>query len=210
MIEECLVAEVRVTGDDCPLAAASAAAGVTCEAEPPLLRRDGNALVRFSAASDDTLAAALEGDDRLRYLHRAEAGDGRDDYRCLSLEPCVIHELADRGFMAESLTYRNGDGRFLGAVVGREVLQAVMAAAGETVGVRLQRVTPLSGGETGGRWDLTPAQEDAIRTAHRMGYFGVPKAVTASEVAAELEIGKTAFLERLRRGQAALFEQLFG
>ncbi len=217
MIEECLVAEVRVTGDDCPLATASAESGVVCETEPPLLRRDGNALVRFAAEPDDELAAVLDADDRVRYLHRAAAGrtdtgsaETRDEYRCLSLDPCVIHELADRGFMAESLTYRNGDGRFVGAVVGRDVLQAVMAAAGDAVGVRLERVTPLAGGGTSGRWDLTPAQEAAIRTAHRMGYFGVPKAVTAGEVAAELGIGKTAFLERLRRGQAALFEQLFG
>ena len=31
----------------------------------------------------------------------------------------------------------------------------------------------------------------------------------ASEVAAAVGISKSAFLERLRRGQAALFEQLF-
>jgi predicted DNA binding protein len=92
------------------------------------------------------------------------------------------------------------------------VLQGVMSAAGEAVGVRLERVYPLGSdsGGAAGRWDVTPAQESAIRTAHEMGYFGVPKGCTASEVAAELGIGKTAFLERLRRGQAALFEQLFG
>lgn len=218
MIAECLAVTVRVTGDSCPLADASRTAGVPVEAEPPALRRDGNALLRFSALPDAGLAERLDADDRIRYLHRARGGrdttgggsDGHDEYRCLSVAPCVIHELTDRGFLAESLTYRDGEGRFFGTVVGRDVLQGVMAAAGEQVGVRLERVTPLGEAGGGGRWNLTPRQERAIRTAYRMGYFGVPKAVTASEVAAELGIGKTAFLERLRRGQATLFGQLLG
>lgn len=209
MIDECLVVEVAVTGDDCPLSAAARETTIT--AEPPSLRRDGNALVRCSAPADAGVAAALDGDDRVRYLHRTDAGD-RAAYRCLSLAPCVVHDLVDVGFMPETLTYRPDGARFAGAVVGREVLQGVMSAAGDRVGVGLERVYPLGGGDAGaaGRFDITPAQRAAIQTATEMGYFGVPKAVTASEVAAELGIGKTAFLERLHRGQAALFEQLFG
>ncbi len=211
VIEECLVVEVGVTGDGCPLATAAGTAETTVEAEPPSLRRDGNALVRFAAPPDETLAATLDADDRVRYLHRAR-GDDRESYRCLSLEPCVIHDLVDVGFMPESVAYRPEGARFAGAVVGREVLQGVMSAAGDRVGVSLERVYPLGSdsGGAAGRWDLTPAQEEALRTAHAMDYFAVPKAVTAEAVAAELGIGKTAFLERLRRGQAALFEQLFG
>lgn len=240
MIDECLVVTVRVTGDGCPLAAASRAAGVSVAAQPPLLRRDGNALLRFAATPDDGLAEAVNADDRIRYLHRSRGGSGGgaghapeasggrgagggsggaaggargggyDEYRCLSLEPCVVHKLTDRGFMAESVTYNDGNGRFVGAVVGRDVLDEVMAAAGDAVGVRLEQISPLDASGTSGRWDLTPAQEAAIRTAHRMGYFAVPKEATAATVAAELGIGKSAFLERLRRGQAALFDQLFG
>lgn len=211
MIDECLVVEVGVTGDGCPLADAATAHEATVTAEPPALRRDGNALVRCSAPAEADVAATLDADDRVRYLHRADAGD-RAVYRCLSRAPCVVHDLVDVGFMPETLTYEPGGARFAGAVVGREVLQGVMAAAGDRVGVSLERVYPLGPDteESAGRFDLTPAQEAAIRTAHAMGYFGVPKAVTAAEVAAELGIGKTAFLERLRRGQAALFEQLFG
>jgi predicted DNA binding protein len=43
-----------------------------------------------------------------------------------------------------------------------------------------------------------------------MGYFAVPRESTATEVADEIGISKSAFLERLRRGQAGLFRQLFG
>ena len=210
MRAECLVVEVRVTGDDCPLAAATRETGTRVDAEPPLLRRDGNALLRFSSPSDDAVSAALDEDDRVRYLHRSR-GDGRDRFRCLSMRPCIVHDLIDAGFMAESLTYAGGEGRFEGAVVGREVLRGVMEAAGDAVGVTLERVYPLGpeADETAGRWDVSPAQEAALRAALSAGYFAVPKGATAEEVADDLGIGKSAFLERLRRGQAALFEQLF-
>ncbi|SFL50044.1 Predicted DNA binding protein, contains HTH domain [Halogranum rubrum] len=215
MIDECLVVEFRVTGDDCPLAEASAAAGLTIECQPPQLRDDGNALLRFGAPASDELASVLDSDNRIRYLHRSSGSErtARDEYRCLSKQPCVVHELTDAGFMAESLTYRNGEERYTGAVVGNDVLRGVLEAAGATVGVTLERVYPLGPeGETSttGRWDVTPAQEDAIRTALSMGYFSVPREATASEVASELGISKSAFLERLRRGQSGLMTQVFG
>lgn len=211
MIEECLAVEFDVSGDDCPLARATSRTDVQIECGPPLLRDDGNVLLHFTAPPNDEFAAALDDDDRIRYLHRSR-GDARDTYRCLSKHPCVVHELTDAGFMAETLSYRDGDERHTGAVVGHEVLQGVMTAASDAVGVRLRRVYPVGpeSSSAEGRWNLTPAQADAIRTALAMGYFEVPKDATATEVADELGISKTAFLERLRRGQAGLFGQLFG
>lgn len=235
MIAECLVVECRVTGDDCPLADASAATHARIECTPPQARADGNDLLHFAAPANDALAATLDADDRIRYLHRARGGrdghvasggtsrtgaadsasdaTGRDDYRCLSKQPCVVHDLTNAGLVVESITYEDGAERYVGAVVGYDVLQGVLEAAGDTVGVTLERVYPLGPeeGETpAGRWDVTPRQEAAIRTALAMGYFAVPRESTASEVAAELGIGKSAFLERLRRGQAGLFRQVFG
>ncbi|PSQ50511.1 transcriptional regulator [Halobacteriales archaeon SW_6_65_15] len=213
MIEECLVVEFSVTGDDCPLADATRETGTTVDARPPQLRRDGNALLRFSAGEGvDDLAAVLDADDRIRYLH-ASRTDSRTNFRCLSKHPCVVHELSDTGFMAETLQYREGVERYTGAVVGHDVLQAVLAAAADTVGVSLERVFPLGSEDdeaVAKRWDLTPPQEVALRTALAMGYFSVPRETAASEVAAELDISKSAFLERLRRGQATLFRQVFG
>jgi predicted DNA binding protein len=210
MIEECLAVEFDVSGDDCPLAQATDQTDVIVECDPPQLRDDGNVLLHFTAPPSDAFAEILDADDRIRYLHRSR-GDGRDTYRCLSKHPCIVHELTNAGFMAETLTYRDGEERHTGAVVGNEVLQGVMAAAGDAVGVRLRRVYPVGpeSPSAQGRWDLTPAQADAIRTAWAMGYFAVPKEATAAAVAAELDISKTAFLERLRRGQAGLFGQLF-
>ena len=138
MIDECLMTEFRVEGDDCPLAAATRETGVAVDAAPPLSRADGTVLLRFSAPPAGALVAALDDDDRVRYLHRAEAG-GRHTCRCLSLHPCVVHELVDAGLMAESLRYSDGTLLVRGAVVGNDVLKGVLAAASRTVGATLER-----------------------------------------------------------------------
>ena len=212
MIDQCLAVEFRVTGDDCPLARASANVGETIEARPPQLRADGNALLHCSGPKDAGIAGALDRDERVRYLHVATTDD-RETYRCLSKAPCVVHELTDEGFLTESLRYRDGEEVYTGAVVGREILQGVLAAAGDAVGVTLERATPL---DTGGdpsvsaHWNLTPAQVAAVEAGLEAGYFAVPRRATAADVAAELDISKSAFLERLRRAEAALFGQVFG
>lgn len=209
MISECLVVEFRVTGDDCPLAAASDAVGEPIDAAPPLLRADGNTLLRFSTA-DPGVGDVLDADDRVRYLHRAAADEGYT-FRCLSKERCVVHRLIDEGFLVESVRYRDGAERHAGAVVGQDVLQGVLEAAGEAVGVQLERISTLGeAGETPVEtlWDLTPGQVAALETAHRMGYFDVPRSCSPEEVAGELDVSKSAFLERLRRAEAALLEQV--
>lgn len=210
MIEECLAVEIRVSGDDCPLADATRDTGVTVDAHPPQLRYDENALLRFAAPTNPDLTTTLDTDPRIRYLHVARTDD-RQQYRCLSTHPCVVHELVSAGFLVESLRYQGDDTLFMGAVVGRDVLSGIVDRAAETVGVTLERVNPLgdeASGDVGRVLDLTDKQLAALHTAHELGYFAVPRSVTATEVAAELGIGKTAFLERLRRGERRLIEQL--
>jgi predicted DNA binding protein len=211
VIDECLVVEFRVEGDDCPLADATRDVAATIDARPPQLRNDGYALLRFSAPADADLAPTLDADDRIRYLHVSRS-DSRRNFRCLSKHPCVVHELVSAGFMVESLRYRGGDARLTGAVVGHDVLRGVMEAAGETVGVRLERVYPLGSEDDAAvatRWDVTPKQSEALRAALELGYFAVPREATASEVADALGVSKSAFLERLRRAQASVFADLF-
>lgn len=206
MIDECLVVDFRVTGDGCPLADASEATGVPLDARPPLLRSDGNALLFFSAPVRDGPAATLDEDDRISYLHASRADD-RVNFRCFARELCVVHRLIDAGLLVDSVHYRDGVERHEGAVVGHDVLEGVLQAAGDTVGVSLERMSPLTDeadSSVATRWDITPAQEEALRIAYDMGYFTVPRSVQAADVAAKLGVSKSAFLERLRRGQASL------
>lgn len=57
---------------------------------------------------------------------------------------------------------------------------------------------------------MTREQLQTLETAHRMGYFGVPQAVTASEVGDELEVSQSTVSERLRRALANLLIVVFG
>ncbi|WP_254863327.1 helix-turn-helix domain-containing protein [Halovivax gelatinilyticus] len=208
MIPECLVVEFRVTGDGCPLADASAAVDAPIDAAPPLARDDGTTLLRFSTTAD-AVADVLDGDDRIRYLHRTVGDDGTT-FRCLSTERCVVHRLIDRGFLVESIRYRDGSERHVGAVVGQAVLQDVLETAGETVGVQLVRLTPLGEDDDSpivSRWNLTAGQAEALETAYAMGYFEVPRTNDAATVADALGVSKSAFLERLRRAEATLLER---
>lgn len=209
MIEECLVVEFAVTGDDCPLSMATRETETVVEAKPPQRRTDGNALIQFSGES--ALAPVLDDDERIRYLH-ASRTDEHVNYRCMTKHLCAVHQLTDVGFMAESLRYDDGVETYTGAVVGYDVLEGVLEAAGETVGVTLERIYPLGSEDdeaVARRWGFTPAQEEALRLANEMGYFEVPRRADAGDVASELGIGKSAFLERLRRGQASLMAQVF-
>jgi len=211
MIDECLAVEFAVEGDDCPLATATRTANTRVDARPPQLRDDGNVLLQFTAAPSDQLREALDTDDRIRYLHVART-DGRETYRCLSKHPCVVYQLISSGCIVESLRYENGRALVSGAVVGREVLRGVMERAGQTVGVTLRRAYLLESDAEEApaqQWDVTPKQAACIRTALEMGYFSVPRDVTAADVAAELGISKSAFLERLHRAERTLFRQLF-
>jgi len=211
VISECLLVELVVSDDACPLADATRAVPVSVEARMPQLRADGAALLGFSAPDDgDRLAEALDADDRVHFLHRART-DGPANFRCLSEQPCAVHDLVSAGLLVEGLTYRGGRARVAGAVVGYDTLEAVMDRAGDAVGVRLERVSPLGGEQdspVAARWNLTARQEEALRAAHEAGYFEVPRDADAGEVAARLGIGKSAFLERLRRAERSLFGEL--
>lgn len=214
MISECLIVEFEIQGDDCPLAEATRAVGGSIAAQPPQLRADGYTLLRFSApvADNDRLADTLDEDDRVRYLHRTRTGQ-RTSYRCLSKQPCVVHELVSDGLLIESLGYHDGMATVTGAVVGYDVLEGVMDRAGETVGVTLRRVYPLSAHDNERdaiiqRWGLTPKQLEALRVATELGYFEIPRDADAAAVAAELGVSKSAFLERLRRAERSVISQL--
>ncbi|AGB36960.1 helix-turn-helix domain-containing protein [Natronococcus occultus] len=212
MIDDCLAVEFRVRNDDCPLAEASRDVGVEIDARAPQRRSDGYDLLQFRSTRTDRLTTHLDEDDRISHLYVSRT-DGRSRYRCLSKQPCVVRRLIDGGLIVETLRYREGEARIFGTVVGRDVLKGVMEAAGETVGVKLERVFPLESEVTespGQRWELTPAQEECLRTALEAGYFEIPRRTSSEAVAAELGISKSAFLERLRRAEAALFEQMFG
>ena len=75
--------------------------------------------------------------------------------------------------------------------------------ADEGYGYQLLRVvTPTAPRHAA--YGLTSEQRDTLVAAHELGYFDVPRQVTASELAAELGVSQQAVSERLRRATDAL------
>lgn len=211
MIDEVLKVTFEITGDDCPLSAASDVVGTPIDAQSPQLRSDGNVLLKFTASRDEELREVLDDDDRIMLLHVAEA-DSHDIYRCLSKQPCVVHDLVNAGFLVESLQYRDGRATFSGAIVDREVLKNVVNRPEGSVNISLRNISLVraEAGEPAERlWNVTDRQRECLRTAVEMGYFSLPRQSNAEEVAMELGISKSAFLERLRRAEREIFEETF-
>lgn len=69
----------------------------------------------------------------------------------------------------------------------------------------VQRIYNVDQGKQG-RFGLTDEQEDTIAAAYEHGYYDVPREVSLSDFAAELDISHQALSERLRRGHKTLVE----
>ncbi len=69
----------------------------------------------------------------------------------------------------------------------------------------VQRIYNIDQGKQG-RFGLTDDQEETIAAAYDHGYYDVPRDVSLSEFADELDISHQALSERLRRGHKTLVE----
>ncbi|MFB6079883.1 MAG: helix-turn-helix domain-containing protein [Haloferacaceae archaeon] len=56
--------------------------------------------------------------------------------------------------------------------------------------------------------DLTDLQHETLRVALERGYFDVPRKVTLTELAAEMDVSDTAVSQRLRRGIDTVLEEV--
>lgn len=57
-----------------------------------------------------------------------------------------------------------------------------------------------------GRFGLTDEQQDTLQAAFERGYFDVPRGITLTDLAEELDISHQALSERLRRGEKSVLE----
>jgi predicted DNA binding protein len=207
-----LLVRFRLTGDDCPLADATRAVDARVNAWPELCRDDEYLLVQCTATGDtEALADHLDSDDRIRYLYVERSGQ-EWTYRCLSSHACIQAKLFDIGFMPLSIRFLNGEERYQGAVVGQNNLREIFERAKEDVGVHLEGLEQIE--ETPSKrqtqqWDLTPPQEEALRTALQMDYFSIPRDATAQDVADAIGISQSAFLQRLHRAEKRIFTRMF-
>jgi hypothetical protein len=58
--------------------------------------------------------------------------------------------------------------------------------------------------------ELTDRQREVLETAYDMGYFEVPRAAAAEDIAAELDLDDSTVVEHLQRAERNLLEQFLG
>jgi hypothetical protein len=70
---------------------------------------------------------------------------------------------------------------------------------------------PFGSGQLGRvlRNELSQEQLTVLQTAHRLGYFDVPRQASAEDVATELDIAQSTFSERLRLAEQRLLDLVF-
>lgn len=73
----------------------------------------------------------------------------------------------------------------------------------------IQRVVHNPTGDDHDTQTLTSKQREAVRLAFERGYFTVPREVSLTELADELEISRQAFTHRLQRGLYGILAVLF-
>ncbi|WP_338728939.1 helix-turn-helix domain-containing protein [Haladaptatus sp. DJG-WS-42] len=86
-------------------------------------------------------------------------------------------------------------------------LDGVRRDAGADVSVSRISASPPADSERKKRGDtLTASQRDAFNLARDRGYYQWPRGVSTRELAAEMDVSKTTFLEHLRKAEAKLLD----
>lgn len=123
-------------------------------------------------------------------------------------EPSIRSAFTAHGFLHDSPTRHEGgrERRSLIARTDRSTLQRTLDEIEGTydADIEIVRMTPATESETNDRpaERLSPRQREAFRHARARGYYEYPRGTTARDLAAELDVSKTTFLEHLRKAEA--------
>ena len=124
--------------------------------------------------------------------------------------PSIRSAFTERGFLHAGPTRHEG-GRERRSLVARTDRPSLGRAVDEIetaydADVEVVRVRAVAADGTDDRPAdrLSPRQREAFGLARARGYYGYPRESTARDLAAELGVSKTTFLEHLRKAEAKL------
>lgn len=169
---------------------------------------------------------AVAGLSRIELFHHERVSAGSADHPTYRLTivahepyPFLLGEILRGNAIPNRLELRRG--YFDGVVTVKEwdafrgLADRIQARFGrfELLSVNQVETTgeALGSGQLGRvlRNELSPDQLTVLRTAHRMGYFDVPRGASADDIAAELDIAQSTLSERLRVAEKRLFDLVF-
>jgi predicted DNA binding protein len=194
--------------DGCPVASISEEAEIECLTVDRHAARTATEVVgELTVDRDDSVGTELDG------VTEVFADDTESVYRYTHDENCPCQRLPEHGCPVRTL--RAESGRLLVSFIApdRETLRRVVTdlrscCGSVTVNHLTQSGTTESSLLSVDRTAFTDRQYEALETAHEMGYFEAPKRATAEEVATEIGIAVSTFLEHLSVAQTKLLDQV--
>lgn len=167
--------------------------------------REGGPVVQVSVA-DPLDLEDLRSLAEVETADRARAGNGDHGYVLALAAPRFPTSLAERadGLFGTCDCAVDAD-RLTTSLVGPQPAIADAIAAYRDAGMapRLERLGSVTARDHA-LGPLTDRQVAVLEAAYRLGYYDVPRAVTAADVAAELDVGQSTVLEHLRRAERNL------
>ncbi len=209
----------RLTAGDDPLVAL--ADDLECELALERLSASGDGdIVAYvtvcETAADDVLEYAAESDG----VDDAQAVCDRDDeclFRFVVTGSPIVATLAEHGAVVRSLSADGGEGQVTAELSEtadvRGVVEAVSGShpGASLVGQRERERTAETRGEFRATLEerFTDRQREAIQRAHFGGFFAWPRESSGEDLAEQMDVSQSTFLQHLRAGQRKVFEELF-
>lgn len=184
---------------------------VTFDIERVVAHEDGHVLPYLWASGEsvetETLVSTLEADPTVDNLELLAAIDGEWLFRMEWIDKIhlVVHVLVESE--GTILDARGSDAKWHMRVLfpSREALSRTYDyCEAEGIDLVVDQIYALDESQNRGQYGLTEEQHDALVAAFDMGYYEVPRGITATDLAAELGISHQALSERLRRGHKNL------
>lgn len=219
---DCVVELVfDISETDILLVEASRAESCSIRLQEVHQRSDGTVLEYLTVedAAADQLTELAASADRPFEMRVLSETDGRVVLEVISESP-IATALADEHTRVTDIAATTGQGRLVAEVpphvdasrVADSFLQqypdAELLARRETD----REVPTLTAAQFQQRLlaPLTDRQIQALRTAYARGYFERPRGTTAAEIAAELDVSDSTFIQHLRVAQEKVLARLFG
>lgn len=209
-------AEIRIgSPSDCPIAEVSEKCGAQSRSvskstslySPVVTEEvmfDSSGVDAEDVGSDDEMEEVFSYGSKSVYRFSREQGRG-----------CACECVESFGFPVVDTHTRDGDLFLTFHAPDIEALKRVMNKLKERYpDVEIKRLIRSKEEDTGDslvlvdRSELTKKQEEALRTAHEMGYFEHPKGANAGEVAEELGVSTSTFTEHLAAAQRKIMRSI--
>lgn len=152
--------------------------------------------------------------DRVRSvdsIERYETAPGEDGFYLKAHErlggplETFLGAFTDTDFLSVPPVVYRSRGRLAFGVVGPpDQLRDALGSVPDSIDAEIERLEPYAGGQRLAGVGLTDRQREALRAAHRAGYYDVPRTGTVADVADELDCSSSTAGAHLRKAESAL------